>query len=262
MENLHSVEGVKILSATVSEKAGNWFVSIQVEEQVPDPPKPVGEVIGIDLGIKALATCSNGDSYDNPQALKAKTKQLKRWQQRLSRREKGSSNRGKAKKKVAKLHSQVANLRKDALHKVTSAIIAKKPTAIVIEDLNVSGMMANHKLARTISDVGMHEFRRQITYKAEQAGIELVIANRFYPSSKTCSQCSHIKQDLTLNDRTYHCFECGLVIDRDLNASINLKHLSTASSAGSNACGDGKVHSFGKVAVCETGTKQQMYTFV
>ena len=254
--------GIKILSATVSEKAGQWFVSVQAEQEVADPEPVTEAMIGIDLGIKTMATCSNGQTFKNPKALAAKTEQLKRWQKRLSRRKKGSRNREKARRKVAKLHAQIANIRRDALHKATSAIIAQKPRVVVIEDLNVSGMMANHKLARAISDVGMHEFKRQISYKAGWVGVEVIVADRFYPSSKTCSCCGSIKTNLSLSERVFHCEFCGFSLDRDLNAAINLSKLSTASSVGSNACGDGRLQSLGAVPVFETGIKPQMSPFV
>jgi len=227
---------VKILSATVSEQAGRWFVSVQVEQHISEPLRNSNEVIGIDLGIKAMATCSNGLTLDNPQPLKAKTKQLKRWQKRLSRRVKSSQNRQKARLKVARLHAKIANIRADALHQATAKIIAQKPQAIVLEDLNVSGMVKNHKLARAISDVGMGEFGRQIAYKAAWQGIAVIYADRWFPSSKTCSYCGNIKLELGLAERLYTCDFCGYNINRDLNAAINLKN--TVSSTGIYACGE------------------------
>jgi putative transposase len=228
--------GVKILSATVSEQAGRWFVSVQVEQQVNEPLPNSNEIIGVDLGIKAMATCSNGLIFDNPQPLKAKTKQLKRWQKRLSRRVKGSQNRKKAQRKVAIIHARIANLRADSLHKATSMIIAQKPQAIVLEDLNLKGMVKNHKLARAISDVGMGEFGRQMAYKAAWQGITVIYADKWFPSSKTCSHCGNVKLELSLAERTYHCDFCGFTLDRDLNAAINLKN--TVSSTGIYACGE------------------------
>jgi len=228
--------GVKILSATVSEQAGRWFVSVQVEQHVNEPLPNSSEVIGVDLGIKSMAICSNGLSFTNPKPLKAKTKQLKRWQKRLSRRVKGGQNRKKARLKVARLHAQIAHIRSDALHQATSKIIAQKPQVFVLEDLNVKGMMKNHKLARAISDVGMGEFRRQIDYKAKRQGVEVVYADRWFPSSKTCSHCGNVKLELSLAERTYDCDFCGFTLDRDLNAAINLKN--TVSSTGIYACGE------------------------
>lgn len=231
--------GVKFLSATVSEKAGRWFVSVQIEQEIADPLPNSSEVIGIDLGIKAMATCSNGETFDNPKALNEHTAKLKMWQRRLSRRVKGSANRKKAQMKVAKIHAKIANIRADALHQTTAKIIAQKPQVIVLEDLNVSGMMKNHKLARSISDVGMGEFSRQIDYKAKWQGIEVVYADKWFPSSKTCSHCGNVKQKLTLAERIYACEVCGFTVDRDLNAAINLKN--TVGITGINDCGDGKL---------------------
>jgi len=228
--------GVKILSATVSEQAGRWFVSVQVEQHVSEPLPNSNEIIGVDLGIKAMATCSNGLMFDNPKPLKAKTKQLKRWQKRLSRRVKGSQNRKKAQRNVAVIHARIANMRANALHQATSKIITQKPQAIVLEDLNLKGMVKNHKLARAISDVGMGEFSRQIAYKATWQGVEVVYADRWFPSSKTCSHCGNVKLELSLAERTYDCDFCGFTLDRDLNAAINLKN--TVSSTGIYACGE------------------------
>jgi putative transposase len=228
--------GVKILSATVSEQAGRWFVSVQIEQHVNEPLPNSNEVIGVDLGIKAMATCSNGLIFDNPKPLKAKTKQLKRWQQRLSRRVKGSQNRKKAQLKVARLHAPIAHIRSNALHQATSKIIAQKPQSIVLEDLNIKGMVKNHKLARAISDVGMGEFGRQIAYKSAWQGITVIYAARWFPSSKRCSHCGSVKLELSLAERSYHCEFCGLTLARDLNAAMNLKN--TVSSTGINACGE------------------------
>ena len=228
--------GVKILSATVSEQAGRWFVSVQVEQQVNEPLPNSNEIIGVDLGIKAMATCSNGLIFDNPKPLKAKTKQLKRWQKRLSRRVKGSQNRKKAQRKVATIHARIANIRSNALHQATAKIVAQKPQAIVLEDLNLKGMVKNHKLARAINDVGMGEFGRQMAYKAAWQGITVIYADRWFPSSKTCSHCGSVKLELSLAERTYHCEFCGFTLDRDLNAAINLKN--TVSSTGIYACGE------------------------
>ena len=215
----------KILSATVSKRAGKWFVSVQVETPDREHSIAKNEVIGIDLGIKSLATCSDGTTYGNPRALKKNLKRLKSKQKQLSRKKKGSKNYGKTKQKLAKLHYHISNIRKDCLHKITSEII-QKANVIILEDLKVSNMMKNHCLAQAISDVGLHEFRRQIEYKSEWKGIEVIIANRFFPSSKTCSNCGHIKSNLKLKDRVYKCDECGFEINRDINASINLMNYS------------------------------------
>lgn len=232
--------GKKVTSATVSEKCGRWYVSVLVEEEVEKQPVKC-EVIGIDLGIKTLATCSDGSTYENPKALRQLGYKIKRTQRRLSRKQKGSNRYRKEKLKLSKLHQRVANIRKDATHKATSEIVkTKQPRIIVLEDLNVQGMVKNRKLAKSIYDASLSEFRRQIEYKCKWYGPELRIANRFFPSSKMCSGCGNIKQDLKLKDRTYICTSCGLTLNRDLNASYNLAN--TVSYTGINAHGDGKVH--------------------
>src|SRR6266581_6100133 len=220
--------GVKVLSATLSEKAGRWYVSVQVQEEHPDPEVATGPVIGVDLGIKTLATCSDGRTFTNPQALRKKINALKRASRQHSRKKKGSQNRRCAQRKLARVHARIANVRKDALHKATSAIVAKtkpdcqRPRVIVLEDLHVSGMLKNRRLSRAIADVGMYEFRRQIEYKAAFAGVEVKFVSRWYPSSKTCSACGWIHEDLTLADRMFICQQCGTVLDRDENAALNL----------------------------------------
>src|SRR5205085_747886 len=185
--------GVHILSATISEHAGHWFVSIQVVEEASEPPRATGEPIGVDLGVKTLATCSDGTPIANPKALRKNLKCLKRLHRSLSRRKKGSKNREKARKLLARKYYRVGNVRQDALHKATSTITAKtkhdgeRPQTIVLEDLNVEGMRKNRRLAQAISDVGMGEFKRQILYKAAWQGETLLFADRFYPSTKKCS---------------------------------------------------------------------------
>jgi putative transposase len=220
--------GVKILSATVSEQAGHWYVSVQVEEEVADPTLALGHTIGVDLGVKTLATLSDTRVIANPKALSSNLKKLKRLSRRHSRKQKGSKNRAKATHKLARLHAHIANIREDALHKATSLIVAKtkpdqeRPCCIVVEDLNVSGMLKNRKLARSIADVGFHEFRRQLEYKATFSGSLVYTVSRWEPSSKTCSWCGWIDEDLQLSDRVFHCKECGYVADRDFNAAVNL----------------------------------------
>jgi putative transposase len=232
------VDGVNVFSATVSERAGRWFVSVQVEIEMPEPETAEKPAAGVDLGILALATFSDGTRVENPRALKRNLRKIKRLQRSVSRRQKGSANRRKAIAKLAKAHLRVANIRKDTLHQATS-LLAKTKSAVVLEDLNVSGMMKNHHLAQAIADVGFHEFRRQLSYKGEWYGCEVQVADRFYPSSKRCSRCGNIKAGLDLSERLYECEVCGLIIDRDLNAAFNLEHWPTASSAERHACGEG-----------------------
>jgi putative transposase len=226
--------GAKILSATVSERAGRWFVSIQVEEEVLEPTPARGEPVGVDLGVKTLAMCSDGIHYENPKALSRAQKKLRRLQRQLARQQKGSRNREKTRRRIARLHYRIANVRGDTLHKATSGIVAKtkpdseRPCVVVLEDLNVSGMLGNHHLARAIADVGMYEFGRQVRYKATWSGSEVRVAERWYPSSKRCSGCGQVKGKLDLSERVYECDGCGLVIDRDLNAARNLAQVATA----------------------------------
>jgi len=224
----------KILSACVSERAGRWFVSLQIEEEINQSDKPEG-IVGVDLGIKTLAVCSDGQLFLNPKALKSNLERLKRRSRQVSRKVKGSKNRKKAMKKLAKIHLRIANVRRDSLHKITTHL-TKTKSKIVIEDLNVSGMMKNRRLSRAIADIGLFEFRRQLEYKGKWYGCEITTVNRFFPSSKMCSCCGNIKQNLTLADRIYECDVCGLIIDRDLNAANNLKN--TVSSTGINAYGE------------------------
>lgn len=222
---------VKVKSATISEKAGRWYVSIVVQTEQPEPTKATGAAIGVDLGIKTLAVISDGRAFENPKALRKKISALKRASRRHSRKKKGSKNREKAKHRLARMHARIANVRQDALHKVTSALVAKtkpdaeRPSVIVLEDLNISGMLKNRKLSRAIADVGMYEFKRQVLYKAAFAGVQVKLASRWEPSSKTCHACGWVKEDLTLALRVFVCEDCGMVMDRDLNAAYNLAAL-------------------------------------
>jgi putative transposase len=253
--------GAKVLSATVSQRADRWFVSLQCEVEIPDPQPSKKPVCGVDLGVSRLATVSDGAVIENPKALKRNLTQIKRLQRVVSRRKKGSANRKKAVSRLAKAHARVANIRNNALHQATS-LLAKTKSAAVLENLNVSGMLKNHRLAQAIADVGMFEFRRQMAYKGAWYGCEVQVADRFYPSSKTCSHCSHKKLTLGLGERMYICEACGLEIDRDLNAAINLEslYLTTASSAGSNACGEDVRPAAVQATLAEAGTKQQAAT--
>lgn len=192
------------------------------------------EGIGIDLGIKNLAVCSDKNTYENinkTQRIKKLEKRKRRLQRSISRRyeknKKGASycktsNIIKREKEFLKVTKRLTNIRQDYLHQTTSEIVKRKPSFICIEDLNVSGMMKNKHLSKAIQQQGFYEFRRQIEYKSEWNNIPVIIADRFFPSSKLCSCCGHIKKDLKLSDRIYKC-ECGNVIDRDFQASLNLK---------------------------------------
>lgn len=215
-------EDVKILFATVSLRAGEWFISVQVEEEVPEPERSTGEVLGVDVGIKSLAVCSDGKEFPNDKVLAKYEKKLARLQRELSRRKKGSKNRAKTKARIAKLHLKIANKRAHNLHNVSKYVTEhKRPSAVAIEDLNVKGMVKNHHLAKAASDASMSELHRQIEYKAEWNGVEVVKVDRFFPSTKTCHNCGN-KQDMPLSVRVYRCPECGIETDRDLNAALNL----------------------------------------
>jgi putative transposase len=247
--------GVQILSATVSEQAGHWYVSVQVEEEQAVPAN-TGPMVGIDLGIKSLATLSDGEVIPNPRHLKRRLKKLKRLQRVVSRRKKGSKNRKKAVRKLARLHRQVKNQRRNTLHQVT-ARLAKTKSVLAIEDLNVSGMLKNHHLAQAIGDVGFYEFKRQLLYKANWYGARVILADQWEPSSKRCSGCGWLDANLTLATRTFHCEQCGLVLDRDLNAAINLKQLAGSSSDSQNACGAARAGTKHKPRVQLAAKKQE-----
>jgi len=225
--------GARALSVTVSEKAGNWYVSLQVEQAAIEPPPATGDPLGVDLGIKELAVCSDGTTFENPRILRKYERQLARLQRELARRTRGGQNWKKTKAKIAKLHNRIANVRRYAQHNVSHTVTAdRRPRAIVLEDLNVKGMVKNRTLSKAISDASFGELRRQISYKAEWNGIELHLADRFFASSKTCSECGAKKALLKLSERTYCCEDCGCVLDRDLNAARNLAALAEPVSNG------------------------------
>ena len=219
-------EDVKILFVVISRTADDWFVSVQVEQEIPDPQPAQGAPLGVDMGIKSLAVCSDGTTFDNPLALRKYERKMARLQRELNRRTKGSNNRQKTKEKIAALHQTIANVRRHTQHNISRhATATTKPSTVVIEDLNVKGMMANHKLAKDVGDVGMGELRRQIEYKAAWNGVSVLVADRWFASSKTCSKCGNVKETLTLSERVYRCEVCGAELDRDLNAALNLAAL-------------------------------------
>ena len=223
MENVaERVNGAKVLRMTISKRAGRWYASLTVErEGEPVVNHPKGGAVGVDLGVKNLATLSDGTVVPNPRYLKKSERKLKRAQQALSRKTKGSNRRAKAKAKVARLHARVANRRSDALHKLTTRL-AREYSDISVEDLNVSGMVKNRHLAKSISGAAFGEFRRQLKYKTARSGARLHVVDRWFASSKTCSGCGGVKAKLSLAERTYRCDSCGLTMDRDLNAAINI----------------------------------------
>ncbi len=228
----------RVTSGTVSQKADRYYVSVLVDEDIKINNKRCSEGIGVDLGLKDFAICSNGITKKNinkTKTVKKAEKKLKREQRKLSRKhenlklrnkkEKGEATRQNIQKqivKVQKLHQRLTNIRTDYINKTVSELIKQKPSFITIEDLNVSGMIKNKHLARAIAQQKFYEFRTKLISKSKQNGIEVRIVDRFYPSSKTCSCCGNIKKDLKLSDRVYKCDNCNTSIDRDLNASINL----------------------------------------
>ncbi len=246
----------KVLSATVSEEAGRWFVSVQIEEEQDESDRTAMPAIGVDLGIKTLATLSDGTTFHNPRALKHAQKKLRRLERQKSRRTKGSQNREKTVKHLAKVHARIAHIRKDAAHQLTSYLV-KNHALIAIEDVHVAGMLKNHKLAQAVSDSNFGEIRRQLEYKSLWHGTHLVTVDRFYPSSKTCSSCGWVNEKLTLADRTFICEQCGPAIDRDLNAAINLKIVAVSSIDTRNACGQKSTGAFNgmrETVLVEAGT--------
>jgi len=231
----------RILSATVRFERGHWFVAFTVElQRAETAPRRPDTVIGVDLGIKTLAVFSEGEPAKNPRHFDAARRKLGRTSRTVSRRQgpdwrtgQVASNRWKrANATRNKVHHKVAAQRRDGLHKLTTRL-AREYGTVVVEDLNVAGMKRNRRLARQISDAGFGEFRRQLTYKTAWHGGRLVIADRWFPSSKTCSGCGAVKPKLSLSERTYICTACGLILDRDLNAAINLARLVERTVAGS-----------------------------
>ncbi len=228
----------KIMSATVSRMADKWFVSIAVDTPNSSHlPKAENQgAVGVDLGVSALATLSTGEPpIPGPKAHKALLDRLRRLSRSLSRKTKGSANRRKAKATLAKLHARIANVRADFVHKLTTDLTRRFHT-IGIEDLNVRGMMANRHLARAIADMSFFEFRRQLEYKAAMRGGQVVVADRFFASSQTCSACRHKLDDLPLSARAWTCPACGAIHDRDVNAAVNLKNMAVSSTV--SACGE------------------------
>lgn len=223
---------VKYYNPRITFDGKYWYISLSIDKQ-----KKLHQLndisLGIDLGLKDLAICSDGKRFKNinkSNSIKKKEKRLRRLQRKVSRKyqlnKKGGTfvktcNIIKIEKEICLLQRTLSNVRKNHLHQTTTSIVKTKPRRIVIENLNVRGMMKNKHLAKSIQEQGFYEFRRQLTYKCEWYGIELVVADRYYPSSKTCNSCGRIKKDLKLSDRVFSC-ECGYTMDRDLNAAMNL----------------------------------------
>jgi putative transposase len=213
--------------------SGRYYVTFRVDEPLASVPEATS-AIGVDLGLIDFAATSTGSKYQSPRPLRRKMAQLKRAQKALSRKQKGSNNRTKARIRVAKVHEKIADIRQDFLHKLSTKLVRENQT-IVIEDLNVRGMMANHKLAGAISDSGWSEFTRQLAYKCEWYGRRLVKIDHWFPSSKRCSKCGHVADSMPLNVRQWECLSCGAKHDRDVNAAINI----LAAGLAVTACGEG-----------------------
>ncbi len=225
-------DNVSPKSVTITKKADRWFVSFKIETEYKITEKSV-DVVGVDLGVKSLATLSTGEVFIGAKSYKKLEAKLSRLQYLNRHKTKFSSNWKKAQRKIARLHSRIANIRKDTLHKLTT-YLAKNHSQIAIEDLNVSGMMANHKLAKAVGSMGFYEFRRQLEYKCELYGSQLTVVDRWFPSSKICSRCGTVKESLLLSERVFNCEHCNFSCDRDLNAALNL---AMAGSSSVSACG-------------------------
>ncbi len=219
-----------IMSAVVSRVADRWFVSITVDTSELHVPKAENQgVVGVDLGVSRLATLSTGKIITGPKAHKALLNRLKRQSRGLSRKVKGSNNRQKAKTKLARLHAKISNIRRDALHQLTTELTCQF-NLIGIEDLNVKGMMKNRCLSRAVADMGFFEFRRQLDYKATLRGSMIRVADRWFPSSKLCSTCGFQLESLPLSTREWVCPTCATHHDRDVNAAINLRNWAVSST--------------------------------
>ena len=232
----------RILSATVSRTAQRWFASftVEVERDVPHSHARPGSAVGIDLGVKALLTGADNQgnviAVSGPKPLRAALRKLRRASRAHSRKQPGSANRRQSAGRLGRVHARVADVRADALHKATSMLAARYET-IVTEDLNVAGMTRNRRLARAVSDQGFGQARQMLGYKTTWNGGTLIVADRWFPSSKTCSGCGAAKATLPLSERTYRCGNCGLVLDRDVNAARNLLKLAASGAERVNACG-------------------------
>ena len=210
---IHSVT----LTKTSTEK---YYLSICIDYNIQEKEK-LDTVVGLDLGIKDFIVDSNGNRYENKHFYKNFENKLKKLNKQLSKKQKGSNNRNKARIKLAKVYEKIKNQRLNYLHQITSKLVNENQI-ICIEDLNVKGMMQNHKLSKSIQELSLFEFRRQLEYKCKWYGRQLIIIDRFYPSSKTCHNCGYIYKDLKLSDREWICPQCGKKIDRDYNASLNI----------------------------------------
>ncbi len=226
------------------EPDGRWYVTFTIDTDAPEPLHETGRVAGVDLGVTDFAVTSAGERTPNPRHLERKARSLARYQRRLARSQQGSANRAKAAARVARAHRKVRNARRDFLHRASTSLV-RTADLIVIEDLAVRNMVRNRHLARAISGCGWGEFRRQLEYKCERYGRHLVVIDRWYPSSKTCSTCGHRLTDLSLSTRHWRCPSCGTRHDRDINAAKNIlaAGLAVARDSPGDACGAEVRHS-------------------
>ncbi len=256
-------------NCVISRTADKWFVAIKCE--VKKPPIEANRLtVGVDIGIKELAVTSDGKVFSNPKAYRRMSKRMKRLQRAVSRKKSGSSNRTKAVRVLARIHARIANIRKDAIHKLTT-YLAKNHSVVRIEDLHIKAFLKNHKLAGAIADCGMYEFKRQLEYKVEKFSSQLILVDRFFPSSQICSNCGKHRHKMPLKNRLYECPDCGHSEDRDLNAAKNIDRwfegifipersvgvaspLETAASFAVSACGTDKPLK----SHLETVTKQEV----
>ena len=245
--------GAKVKSVTVSkEPSGRYFISFLCEDSVAQKIK-TDKTIGLDWGLKDFITTSDGEKVISPKHYRQAEKRLVKCQRELSKKQKGSSNRQKARVKVAKAYAKVANQRKDFLHKLSSSIVHENQV-ICIEDIAVKNLSRNRHLSKSIMDSGWGEFVRQLEYKSQWYGRSLVKVGRFFPSSKTCSHCGCIKDHLNLSERNWTCSDCGVVHDRDFNASVNIKAEGTAVLArGEESSGSSAVRHLSETSLCEAG---------
>lgn len=217
------------------EPDGRWFATLCVDLPDPAPAAPTGNTVGVDLGLKDFAVLSTGEKIANPRHLARHERGLRRQQKRLARMTKGSNNRAKQRRKVARKHARVADARRDFLHKTSTRLVAVNDL-VAVEDLNLTGMVRNRRLAKSISDTGWGEFRSMLAYKTEQAGKQLAVINRWYPSTKTCSACGHLLATIGLGTRQWTCPDCGTRHDRDINAAKNIL-VAAGLAETQNACG-------------------------
>lgn len=248
----------KILSASVSREADRWYVSLTVEQQIETPNQITGEAVGVDVGLHCFAALSNGETQFAPKPLEKKMKRIKRLSKQHSRKTKGSKNRIKSALKLARQHRKIRNTRKDYLHKFSTKLAKTKPV-IIIEDLDIRGMLRGPgKLNRPIHDAGWGEFRRMLEYKTTWYGSKLVVAPRYYPSSKLCSTCDFKLNEMPLSIRNWCCPNCQSQHDRDINAASNLLKFYTGSSPGIYACGDPSGSGTGNWSTSYGSLKQEL----